>query len=584
MDYDKILSDLQIRYKSHANLCKNISKNRELVSWLRSNVNFEASSISELLYLYNNKTFNPYCKRGKKRKFHQGKYLIGCGGKCECSIESTKNTNIQKYGVENPIKNPQIREKTKKTNLERYGVDSPLKSSEIKDKIKKTNLKKYGTQWALQSPKIQDKISKSNLKKYGVNRPAQLSSILNKMQQTSFEHWGHANPSSSKIIKEKRKSTFKERYDVHNPFQLEFVKEKSKQTNIKKYGSDFFKQKHIPKDQLEILHNQSCFIQTVKDKKMFEIKQRLNVDYSTIMFYANKYGCVDLIEKSSSNLEDQIQKLCDMENIEYIKNARKIIPPLELDFYFPQANAAVECHGLYWHSEISNGKTKEYHWNKWRVCRETGIYLYQYFEDEINNCFDVIKSKILYLNKKHRGDIIGARKLTIDFLKNYSDESTFYQTNHIQGPRPDRTHAIGAWLDSFNLVAVMSVKQSKPNQMEIVRFATDINNRYPGVFSKMLNWYVQKSSFHGDIFSWSDNRHSNGHLYKSNGFKPIKEQGPGYFVTDYCSRWRREHFMKKRIKQYHPEVDLTKTEWQLEQQLGLDRIWDAGKILWKKSL
>jgi hypothetical protein len=38
--------------------------------------------------------------------------------------------------------------------------------------------------------------------------------------------------------------------------------------------------------------------------------------------------------------------------------------------------------------------------------------------------------------------------------------------------------------------------------------------------------------------------------------------------------------MKNKIKQRHPEVDLSKTEWQLEQELGYDRIWDAGKRLW----
>jgi hypothetical protein len=42
--------------------------------------------------------------------------------------------------------------------------------------------------------------------------------------------------------------------------------------------------------------------------------------------------------------------------------------------------------------------------------------------------------------------------------------------------------------------------------------------------------------------------------------------------------------MKNKIKQRHPEVDLSKTEWQLEQELGYDRVWDAGKRFWLKNV
>ena len=167
-------------------------------------------------------------------------------------------------------------------------------------------------------------------------------------------------------------------------------------------------------------------------------------------------------------------------------------------------------------------------------------------------------------------------------MKKYSDEENFYKANHIQGPRSDRSCTIVAWNSQNNLVGCLSFKRYGKNELEIIRFATDISNIYSGLFSKMLNWYLNAMSFRGEIFSWSDNRHSNGYLYQKNGFEMIREQKPGYFVTDYQTRWRREHFMKNKIKQRHPEADLTKTEWQLEQELGYDRIWDAGKTLWRK--
>jgi len=543
-----------------------IKRNQDLYQWLKNAVPYRTDIISELIFLYQNPKFNPICERGNKRTYYQnGKYLEGCGGNCDCTKQKRREkidqTNLKKYGVKNTWEIKEIQEKRKQTLLKKYGVEYPIQNLQIKEKIKKTNLERYGVENPKNSEKSKEKTKKTNLEKYGVEHHWQCPQIRSRILQTRLKAYG-----------------------VEYPIQNLQIKEKIKKTNLERYGAENFNQKHIPKEHLEVLQNKEQFRILVEGKTIKQIQEKIKVDYNTIEKYIKNHNFLDLIKKYSSHLEDQIEFFCKTNNIKFIRNTGKIISPLQLDFYFPQVNAAIECHGLYWHSELAGKKIKDYHWNKWKLCKEKGVDLYQYFEDEINDKFEVIKSKILYLNNKHSGSVIGARRLNIDFLKNYSDEVNFYQTNHIQGPRPDRTHAIGAWLDLFNLVAVMSVKQTKPNQIEIVRFATDISNRYPGVFSKMLNWYAKQTNFKGEVVSWSDNRHSNGHLYKSNGFEFVREQKPGYFVTDYTTRWRREHFMKNKIKQRHPEVDLTKTEWRLEQELGLDRIWDAGKIFWKKSL
>jgi len=408
--------------------------------------------------------------------------------------------------------------------------------------------------------------------------------IKNKLNENPYSYFcERACVCAKKIVKNKIKETNLKKYGVENPMQHTEIKENIKKKNIEKYGVEHLNQIHIPKDQLDILLDKEKFIDICDNKTIKQIQEIVNVDYTTIIKYAHRYNCINLIVKSSSYLEDQIECFCKTNNIKFIRNTRKIIPPLELDFYFPEIKTAIECHGLFWHSEMGGNKDKNYHYNKWRLCKEKGIDLYQYFEDEVNDKFEVIKSKILYLNNKHPGTIIGARCLSVDWLTNGGDEERFYNQNHLQGIRYDRTHAIGAWHNVFNLVAVMSLKLNKDQtQMEIVRFATDISNRYPGVFSKILNWVIEKLNFRGEIVSWSDNRHSNGHLYKSNGFEFVKEQKPGYFVTDYQHRWRREYFMKNRIKERYPEVDLSKTERELTQELGFDWIWDAGKYLWRK--
>ena len=43
-----------------------------------------------------------------------------------CALnEKSKKTNLEKYGVDNPLKSEEIQEKIKKTLREKYGVDSP---------------------------------------------------------------------------------------------------------------------------------------------------------------------------------------------------------------------------------------------------------------------------------------------------------------------------------------------------------------------------------------------------------------------------------------------------------------------------
>ncbi len=65
---------------------------------------------------------------------------------------------------------------------------------------------------------------------------------------------------------------------------------------------------------------------------------------------------------------------------EHIKNSRTVIPPLELDLYYPEKKIAIEFNGDYWHDE--NHKPKDYHYNKFKSCLDKGILLASIFESE----------------------------------------------------------------------------------------------------------------------------------------------------------------------------------------------------------
>ena len=102
------------------------------------------------------------------------------------------------------------------------------------------------------------------------------------------------------------------------------------------------------------------------------------------------YGCPYCNSSSSITERNIIKKLKNKyPSLKIITNSRKIIPPYELDIYFPELKLAIEYNGLYWHSNIHHNS--KYHINKYNECFNKNIHLIQVFEDEIYN-----NEKLLY--------------------------------------------------------------------------------------------------------------------------------------------------------------------------------------------
>lgn len=77
-------------------------------------------------------------------------------------------TFLEKYGVDNPRKSKEVREKIKETWIEKYGVDHPAKSEVVKQKMRQTCLDRYGVELFVLSSKFQPSVrvqdSKPNLR------------------------------------------------------------------------------------------------------------------------------------------------------------------------------------------------------------------------------------------------------------------------------------------------------------------------------------------------------------------------------------------------------------------------------------
>ena len=235
-----------------------------------------------------------------------------------CSI-STFNRWLKFYNIQKPLKS--ILKCIKETNLKKYGVENPFQSNIIKDKIKETNLKKYGVEHYTQTDEYKNymnnyfkndyqnilrlkKIKETNLKKYGVSSNLKLTSIKNQIKETNLKKYG-----------------------VEYYTQSDNYKFKTKETNLKKYGVEYYTQTDEYK---KYMKNED--IQTIRKTKE-HISKILN----------NSYG--------KSKDEDLIY----IKLMKYFKDVKRQYKskqyPFACDFYIPSKDLYIEYQGYWTHGK-----------------------------------------------------------------------------------------------------------------------------------------------------------------------------------------------------------------------------------------
>lgn len=158
----------------------------------------------------------------------------------KCRDIKTKNSNLEKYGVENVMQIEEVKEKMYETNLKKYGHMCSAQSDEIKEKSKQTCLKKYGVEYFFESDEMREKVKKTNLERYGVENVMQVSEIKKKNQETWYKNHGVGNDSEfikySKLVRKLTKRNIIElydRWDGYDYYDDEYIKD-----NLKLYKHD----------------------------------------------------------------------------------------------------------------------------------------------------------------------------------------------------------------------------------------------------------------------------------------------------------------------------------------------------------
>lgn len=144
--------------------------------------------------------------------------------------EKLKQGMIDKYGVDNPQKNKEIRERTCRTNLARYGTENVFQNAEIQAKQKQTCLDRYGVPNAFQAEAVKNTIKHTCLERYGVEHISKRKETIIKTKQTKLERYGDAGYHNF----EQAKNTNLKRYGKVSPANPS----KAKQTCLARYGVD----------------------------------------------------------------------------------------------------------------------------------------------------------------------------------------------------------------------------------------------------------------------------------------------------------------------------------------------------------
>lgn len=512
--------------------------------------------------------------------------------------EATKASLMSKYGVSNPGQMPGHHEKLEKTCLERYG-DAHYVNVE---KARQTTLERYGVEYYTQTAEYKVALKEICLSQYGAVHHAQDPFVKEKIRKTVRERYGVDYALNVPFIREKIKATIAANggYSLQRPEMLKSINLKHKQAFDKRLEMFKF-------DNVELLDIENRLFKCLKCGETFNKTGPITLSKSSPERFPRCLSCYPLGTQNKCSLFHQevlgyLVNTLEIPLSEIVENDKSVLKTSnkELDLYVPAKKIAFELNGNIWHTEIYGEKASSYHLSKTEICESQGVRLVHIFEDEWIENNTLVKEKIAYLlNVNSIKRSIHARKC---FIKPViaSVVNGFLEVNHLQGGETGSSVRLGAFHKEDNrdvLVAVMTFGQPRSfmggkkeeGTWELVRFATDVDVRIPGIGSKLFSHFVKEYT-PKEVFSYADRRWSTNiipNVYDRLGFTMTSKTKPNYFYVhpnkkNYKLRENRYGYRKTRLAKLFPDYDASKTEWENMKEHGYDKIWDCGtlKYVW----
>jgi len=518
----------------------------------------------------------PRCACGNQLAWHADRreYRIYCSKRCTAvnSQSKIKATNIKRRGVSHHTQTQSYRDKVKQTSLIRFGSTHYSKTSQFKHSVIAANQARFGVNHPAQDAAIRAKIRQTTFDNHGVHNPMHSPDIKAKQAATNLDRYGKSNPLSSDTIKAKVAATMIERYGHQHAMQVPAIAEAAGQKRKLNYYTAYAYEKIHDRDWLAA-QNQS-------GKSIGEIADELGVSSSNLCKYFHEHG-LDIKKHFRSAMERDIAEHLISLDVDIVCNDRRVISPLEIDIWIPNAQLGIELNGAYYHSELQ-GKQQNYHLNKSNAATEVGIDLLQFFDWEVFAKRPIILDKIHHLLGLNHS--IGARKLTLATV-NKQTAWKFFEDNHLQGACP-ASMTLGLFDQDGKLLSAMSFGKSRYNkkyQYELLRFCCELGVSVPGAASRLLKKFIEDTAKGHKIVSYCNRRWSSGSLYKKLGFIQSHITPPGYYYIQRNGQYvgTRQQWQKHLLRDKLPIFDDGLGEADNMLANGYTRVWDCGQLVYE---
>lgn len=436
----------------------------------------------------------------------------------------------------------------------------------------------YKVDKGLQATCGSDQCRKAGMSK-GAKAERDWDAIQAKMRATYKERTGYEHNMQNPEFIAKAKEEFAKK---HNGIVCGVQTEKAKANLSKAFDEDLRKRIEQAGCTLSKIEDNIVYLKCNDCRKEISLERNV-VNYRCRLGYPLCEDCHQFEYPSRSIFEKNIASV--IKEIVSDVQTNKRIGKYEFDIMIPSKHLAIECNGVYWHSELYKGKM--YHYDKKIVAESNGLSLVQIWEDEWNNpsqreiIISRLKSKLGLARKVY------ARECKVDYDVHLAEAKRFLNENHLYGSTQSAEIAIGLLYDNE---IVMLATFGKPRKLmskksessyELLRLCTKKGMTVVGGFSKIMKHFGM--SHNESVYSyvdlcWSDIDNKG---YKNAGFAYDSYTGPTYYWMISGKRYNRLQFTKDRLAKLGYDPKKSESEIMHEDMKAL-KVYGPGnlKMVW----
>lgn len=279
----------------------------------------------------------PKCVDKKRKATWLERYGVDNPMKNKAVLNKAEATLMKRCGVAHPLQSDVIKERTRKNNVAKFGVDNPMKVSSIRQKAEDTVMERYGVTNAMQSDIVKERARKTSLEHYGVEHPMQSEEVRSLAKATCMERYGVDNPMKNESVVDKVKATNVERYGVENVFASEAIKNKIRMTNLERYGVEYPAQN-------------DAILEAMFNARTYSVSEQENAVYEMLV---ERFGEEDVLRQYKSEAY-----------------------PFHCDFYIKSRDLYIEFNGLWTHGGhwFSGSDADQIKYGQWLEKAEDSTY------------------------------------------------------------------------------------------------------------------------------------------------------------------------------------------------------------------